>query len=141
MHVSEIIRTSCSFFQYTCTYILVYMCSYSIPNLDSSCSPLVLPVEGQSLMPYCHFDLEQSDYLSQREGGAVFTASGATTIDHTSTRVIEFGSCGVGVKNIKYVVSQNILAGFTYVCLFCTPVTLFLIALLVYVFVPTCTCI
>ena len=54
-------------------------------------------------MPYCHFDLEHSDYLSQRGAGGVFASSGTATIDLPSTRVIEFGSCGVGVKNIKYV--------------------------------------
>ena len=56
-------------------------------------------------MPYCHFDLDQtSDYLTHRSGdrrGSAFGSSGA--IDPASTRVIEFNSCGVGVKNIKYV--------------------------------------
>lgn len=72
----------------------------SIPHLDSSCEPLELSVHGRSLMPYCHFDLEQSDYLSRRpaDGRGVFGGS----FDPTSTRVIEFHSCGIGVKTTKY---------------------------------------
>ena len=89
------------------TFVSLYMCS--IAHLDSSMEVLDLPVCGSSLMPYCHFELEPSDYLSQRasgdvtRGGGTFATSGAS-VDPASTRVIEFSSCGVGIKNIKYVI-------------------------------------
>ena len=53
-------------------------------------------------MPYCHFDLDQtSDYLTHRSRDRRGSAFGSGAIDPASTRVIEFNSCGVGVKNIK----------------------------------------
>ena len=53
-------------------------------------------------MPYCHFELEHSDYLSQRaaDSSGRDRAPGVA-VDPSSTRVIEFNSCGVGVKNTK----------------------------------------
>ena len=70
---------------------------------------LQLPVSGSSLMPYCHFELEPSDYLSERVSGDLSRGGGGafatTSVDLASTRVIEFSSCGVGLKNIKYVVN------------------------------------
>ena len=76
-------------------------------HLDSSMELLKLPISGNSLMPYCHFELEPSDYLTQRASSAEMTrgggtfARGGTSVDLASTRVIEFSSCGVGVKNVK----------------------------------------
>ena len=70
---------------------------------------LDLPVFGSSLMPYCHFELEPSDYLSRRtsadlmRGGGGAFASAGSSVDLASTRVIEFSSCGIGLKNVKYV--------------------------------------
>ena len=80
----------------------LYPLSRSIPHLDSSCSPLELAVQGRSLMPYCHFELEHSDYLSRRaaDSGVRDRAPGVA-VDPSSTRVIEFNSCGVGIKNTK----------------------------------------
>lgn len=80
--------------------------SHSIPHLDSSCSPLEVVVRGSSLMPYCHFDLEQSDYLNRRavkegKGGAFGAGDSQAVPDPSSTRVIEFHSCGVGVKIVR----------------------------------------
>ena len=78
--------------------------SHSIPHLDNTCSPLEVVVHGSSLMPYCHFDLEQSDYLTRRavrEGkGGTFGDSRAVS-DPSSTRVIEFHSCGVGIRIVR----------------------------------------
>jgi len=55
-------------------------------------------------MPYCHFDLEQSDYLTKRavgEGKGGMFRAGRAAADPSSTRVIEFHSCGVGVRIVK----------------------------------------
>ena len=94
-------------------YSLDILCFYiySIAHLDSSMAVLDLPVSGSSLMPYCHFELEPSDYLTERAsggltrgavGGGVFATAGSS-VDVASTRVIEFSSCGVSLKTIKYV--------------------------------------
>ena len=80
----------------------------SIPHLDSSCEPLEVVLRGKALMPHCHFELEHSDYLASRRsrgGGGGGEARGGegreAHIDPSSTRVIEFHSCGVGTKIAK----------------------------------------
>lgn len=55
-------------------------------------------------MPYCHFELEHSDYLTQRRAGDGSGQAGSafgSSLDPSSTRVIEFHSCGIGVKITK----------------------------------------
>jgi hydrocephalus-inducing protein len=71
---------------------------------------LDLHVCGSSLMPYCHFELEPSDYLTERASGGDLPSRGgepfgSTSIDLASTRVIEFSACGVGLKNVRYAVN------------------------------------
>ena len=76
----------------------------SIPHLDSSTPPLEVALYGRALMPYCHFELEPSDYLTTRQSGGGRAVEGREThFDPSSTRVIEFHSCGVGIKVTKYV--------------------------------------
>ena len=64
----------------------------------------VVGVKGRSLMPYCHFELEDSDYLSSARRNPELRGPGGdppgSTLDPT-TRVIEFNVCGIGTKNIK----------------------------------------
>lgn len=91
------------------------MCS--IANLDGSLEPLSLPVYGRSLMPYCHFELEpDTDYFTQRsaEDRGGFGSTGGGTVDATTTRVIQFTSCGVGVKKSKYVPSRTCVCVFSF---------------------------
>ncbi|KAL5467034.1 hypothetical protein EMCRGX_G031201 [Ephydatia muelleri] len=74
----------------------------NVPHLDQSCRPLDLKVQGLSLMPYCHFELEENNYLTMRQAetrGGLETRTGPA-ID-SATRVIEFHSRGIGVKNHK----------------------------------------
>ncbi|XP_066540500.1 hydrocephalus-inducing protein homolog isoform X2 [Hoplias malabaricus] len=70
----------------------------SIPNLKDEQGP-VLTVSGRSLLPYCHFHLEDSDYLSSiRRNPELYNPHGAparTTLD-PNTKVLEFTSVGVG---------------------------------------------
>ena len=77
----------------------------SIPHLDSSLSLLVVKVTGTSLMPYCHFELEESDYLTsgRRVAETHPLQPGAPTPAprDISTKVIEFHSCGLGVKHVR----------------------------------------
>ena len=56
-------------------------------------------------MPYCHFELEESDYLTsgRRAGETRPLQPGAPTPAprDISTKVIEFHSCGLGVKHVR----------------------------------------
>uniref|UniRef100_H2XZ27 Hydin adenylate kinase-like domain-containing protein n=1 Tax=Ciona intestinalis TaxID=7719 RepID=H2XZ27_CIOIN len=74
----------------------------TIPNLPASIQEPSIKLRGRSLMPYCHFDLPESDYLSSsRRNPELSGPAGAqpgTTLD-PNTRVIEFNSIGVNVKN------------------------------------------
>ena len=37
-----------------------------IPNLHPDTSPPVIKLRGRSLLPYCHFELKESDYITGR---------------------------------------------------------------------------
>ncbi|XP_055892829.1 hydrocephalus-inducing protein homolog isoform X5 [Biomphalaria glabrata] len=67
----------------------------SIPHMDKGSHGPVIGLKGRSLMPYCHFELEDSDYISRSRSNLDGTQS--APID-PSTRVIEFSVCGSGVK-------------------------------------------
>lgn len=77
-----------------------------IPNLEKDQQGPVVGLKGKSLMPYCHFELEDSDYISgARRNPEMKGPNGAppgSTLD-PNTRVIEFSCIGIGVKNTKYV--------------------------------------
>ncbi|ESO91099.1 hypothetical protein LOTGIDRAFT_122343, partial [Lottia gigantea] len=71
----------------------------SIPNLKDEEGPII-SLSGQSLMPYCHFELMDSDYISGARRNPELRGPGGappgTTLD-PNTRVIEFQCVGVGV--------------------------------------------
>ena len=83
-------------------YFLFYF--YSTANLHPDAQGFSIPVLGRSLLPYCHFELEESDYVSGGRRNPELRGPGGappgSTLD-PSTKVIEFKSCGVKVKNIK----------------------------------------
>ncbi|KAI4885088.1 hypothetical protein NFI96_023140 [Prochilodus magdalenae] len=68
----------------------------SIPNLKDQ-QGLVIAVSGRSLLPYCHFHLENSDYLSGNNLGLCEPngTSLRSTLD-SNTKVIEFTLIGIG---------------------------------------------
>ncbi|XP_062860193.1 hydrocephalus-inducing protein homolog [Trichomycterus rosablanca] len=72
----------------------------SIPNLKDK-QGLVIAAKGRSLLPYCHFHLEDSDYISEnRRNPDLHGPPGAppnVTLD-PKTKVIEFTSMGVGTS-------------------------------------------
>jgi len=74
-----------------------------IPNLEKSQQGPAVGLKGKSLMPYCHFELEDSDYISSARRNPEMRGPGGahpgSTLD-PNTRVIEFNHVGVGVKNI-----------------------------------------
>jgi hydrocephalus-inducing protein len=85
------------------------MCVFydSIPNLKDEQSPTMV-VCGRSLLPYCHFHLEDSDYISgNRRNPELRGPHGAlprAPLD-PNTRVIEFRSVGIGSSILRWVVS------------------------------------
>lgn len=71
-------------------------CSFpcSIDHLDVSCAPLELVTRGKCLMPYCHFELEQSDYLTERRELDV-------DINISEAKILEFPPSGIGVTSTR----------------------------------------
>ncbi|XP_030281249.1 hydrocephalus-inducing protein homolog isoform X1 [Sparus aurata] len=68
----------------------------SIPNLqDGDVAPCVL-VCGRSLLPHCHFDLEDSDYINGIRCNSEFRGP----LD-ANTRVIEFSAVGLSVPSVR----------------------------------------
>ena len=68
---------------------------HSMSHLDSSSEPLEVVVSGRALMPYCHFELEPSNYSPVQQNGA--------ERDLLNTQAVEFHSSGIGMKIVKYV--------------------------------------
>ncbi|KAI1889973.1 hypothetical protein AGOR_G00168420 [Albula goreensis] len=72
----------------------------SVPNLKVEQGP-TMAVSGRSVLPYCHFELEDSDYLSSgRRNPELRGPHGAPpkgTLD-PNTRVIEITSVGIGTQ-------------------------------------------
>ncbi|XP_073515931.1 hydrocephalus-inducing protein homolog isoform X2 [Phyllobates terribilis] len=94
----------------------------SIPNMSPGEQEPLLPVTGRSLLPYCHFQLEDSDYISSgRRNPELCGPCGApsgTTLD-PNTRVIEFTSVGVQTKSSRtfsIVNPTNSLYSFLWTC-------------------------
>ncbi|KAJ3106206.1 hypothetical protein HDU97_006839 [Phlyctochytrium planicorne] len=99
-------------------YSFIMLCN--IKNLTKDAKRLTIPVSGTSLRPFCHFELEESDYLtSERRNPDSGSVNGVPQVLPQNTRVIEFGSCGVKVRNSKrfYIVNPTSLAyEFEWVC-------------------------
>ena len=80
---------------------ILHICMLCLPAGKQG--PTIL-VKGKSLMPYCHFELVDSDYItSARRNPELRGPGGAppgTTLD-PNTRVIEFEAVGVGVRAVK----------------------------------------
>lgn len=57
----------------------------------------MVPVRARSLLPYCHFELEDSDYIRNGRRNADLPGPAAGSAPDTNTRTIEFVSAGVGV--------------------------------------------
>ena len=76
----------------------------SIPNLEQGKQGPTILVKGKSLMPYCHFELVDSDYITSAKRNLELRGPGGappgTTLD-PNTRVIEFNCVGVGVRTMR----------------------------------------
>ncbi|XP_036044752.1 LOW QUALITY PROTEIN: hydrocephalus-inducing protein homolog [Onychomys torridus] len=71
-----------------------------IPNLPSGEQGPMLVTKGRSILPFCHFDLKDSDYISGHRRNPELRGPGAGALD-PNTRVIEFTSVGIGGKNLR----------------------------------------
>uniref|UniRef100_A0A8C9JFG5 HYDIN axonemal central pair apparatus protein n=1 Tax=Panthera tigris altaica TaxID=74533 RepID=A0A8C9JFG5_PANTA len=71
-----------------------------IPNLPPGEQGPVLSAKGRSLLPFCHFDLKHSDYISGHRRNPDLRGPSGVALD-SNTRVIEFTSVGIGGKNIR----------------------------------------
>lgn len=72
----------------------------SICNLKPEEEGPVVAVKGKSLLPYCHFELEDSDYITASKRNPDLRGPGGVSLD-PNTKVIEFTSLGVHVRNTK----------------------------------------
>jgi hydrocephalus-inducing protein len=75
-----------------------------IPNTEDGKLGQVIAVKGRGLLPYCHFELEDSDYItSGRRNPELPGPSGAASglgLD-PMTKVIEFNCVGLATKSVK----------------------------------------
>lgn len=73
---------------------------FSIPNLENGKAGPVVAVRGRSILPFCHFELEESDYLTSGRRRVDLLLNNNSSqppipfIDR-QTRVIEFKAIGL----------------------------------------------
>ncbi|XP_076659704.1 hydrocephalus-inducing protein homolog [Halictus rubicundus] len=85
-------------------YYKVYL-TCKMENLDPGLPMLTIPVVARSLVPYCHFDVEESDYVTsgrrdpKRPGPLECWPDDSTLWQNI--RVIEFKVVGVGETHVK----------------------------------------
>ncbi|OXB57221.1 hypothetical protein ASZ78_016396 [Callipepla squamata] len=72
----------------------------SIPNLKPNQKGPEVVVKGKSQMPHCHFELEDSDYITAKRRKAELPEPKGAVLD-LNTRVIEFAATGVGGRNSR----------------------------------------
>ncbi|KYQ52600.1 Hydrocephalus-inducing protein [Trachymyrmex zeteki] len=74
-------------------------------NLDPELPELIIPIVGRSLLPYCHFDIPESDYLSDDRRDMKLPGPIGYQSDDNSlpegTRVIVLDVIGIGGSHIK----------------------------------------
>jgi hydrocephalus-inducing protein len=83
-------------------YVARLMCQ--IPNSEEDKQGLVLAVKGRGILPYCHFELPESDYISSgRRNPDLPGPNGAAPglgLD-PNTKVIEFSCVGAGSTSTR----------------------------------------
>ncbi|KAM5296381.1 hydrocephalus-inducing protein homolog isoform 1-T2 [Glossophaga mutica] len=70
-----------------------------IPNLPPGEQGPVVSAKGRGLLPVCHFELKDSDYISGHRRNPDLRGPGGGVLD-PNTRVIEFTSVGIGGQNL-----------------------------------------
>lgn len=72
--------------------------------MDALDSGFKIELKGRSLVPFCHFELEDSDYISGARRNPELRGPGGAppgSALNPNTRVVEFSVCGIGVKSLK----------------------------------------
>uniref|UniRef100_A0A669QXT0 HYDIN axonemal central pair apparatus protein n=1 Tax=Phasianus colchicus TaxID=9054 RepID=A0A669QXT0_PHACC len=72
----------------------------SIPNLKPNQKGPKVVVKGKSQMPHCHFELEDSDYITAKRRKPELPEPRGAVLD-LKTKVIEFVATGVGSRNSR----------------------------------------
>ncbi|NXC39739.1 HYDIN protein, partial [Penelope pileata] len=78
----------------------------SIPNLKPDQKGPVVAVKGKSQMPHCHFELEDSDYITAKRRNPELQEPKEAVLD-LNTRVMEFAAVGVGSKKSRSFMVMN----------------------------------
>ncbi|NXX62461.1 HYDIN protein, partial [Scopus umbretta] len=78
----------------------------SIPNLKPNQKGPEVAVKGRSLMPNCHFELEDSDYITAKRRNPELQGPRGAMVD-LNTRVIEFAAVGVCGRNSRTFMVMN----------------------------------
>ncbi|KAJ3074073.1 hypothetical protein HDU98_012192 [Podochytrium sp. JEL0797] len=83
----------------------------SIQNLPKDSKQISIKLAGAGLRPFCHFELGDSDYItSERRNVEVGNIANGVPLNlPPQTKVIEFESCGVKVRNTRrfYIVNPT----------------------------------
>uniref|UniRef100_A0A670KA82 HYDIN axonemal central pair apparatus protein n=1 Tax=Podarcis muralis TaxID=64176 RepID=A0A670KA82_PODMU len=89
----------------------------SISNLKPDEEGPVVAVKAKSLLPYCHFELEDSNYITAHRRNQDLRGPGGMSLD-ANTKVIEFTSIGVYVRNTRFAIMNptNATYSFQWVC-------------------------
>ncbi|NXS73554.1 HYDIN protein, partial [Pandion haliaetus] len=86
----------------------------SIPNLKPNQRSPEVVVKGRSLMPNCHFELEDSDYITTKRHNPELQGPKGATLD-LNTRVIEFVAIGVcGRKSRTFMVMNPTSSAYSF---------------------------
>ncbi|XP_011690791.1 PREDICTED: hydrocephalus-inducing protein homolog [Wasmannia auropunctata] len=92
-------------FDYKAYLTCKYDYDSQMENLDPELPELVIPIVGRSLLPYCHFDVPESDYLSGDRRDAKLPGPIGYQPDDNSlpvgTRVIELDVIGIDESHVK----------------------------------------
>nr|XP_012152505.1 PREDICTED: hydrocephalus-inducing protein homolog [Megachile rotundata] len=100
----ESVKCTISFSPMDVFYYKAYLIC-RIENLNPNVPSLTIPVVGRSLLPYCHFDVQESDYITsgrrdpKRPGPVGYEIEDPTLWQ--SVRVIEFKVVGIGGTHVK----------------------------------------
>ena len=78
---------------------------FRIENLEPNQPTLMIPIVARSLLPYCHFDVKESDYVTggRRDPSLPGPVRYETddSIVWQNIRVIEFKVVGVGGTHVR----------------------------------------
>ncbi|KAM6252821.1 hydrocephalus-inducing protein homolog [Porphyrio hochstetteri] len=77
-----------------------------IPNLNPDQKSPEVTVKGRSLMPICHFDLEDSDYITAKRRDPELQGPEEPELD-LNRKVIEIAAVGLGSRNRRTITAMN----------------------------------